>query len=93
MYDAALIFRMRKHFADGFDHSKGFIANDKTGILQSTFFQPDKEVFPALKIFFQAFCRTYDLVVSIIGNSNSHKDGDAFVFLAPAQRLRKIPST
>ena len=84
MYNAALIFRMRKHLADCFDHSQGFIADDQTGIFKTTLFQPDKEVFPTLEIFLQAFCCTYDLAVSVAGNSNGYEDGDIFVFFTPA---------
>ena len=84
MYDAALIFRMRKHLADCFDHSQSFIADDQTGVFKTALLQPNKEVFPTLEIFLQAFCCTYDLAVSVTGNSNGYEDGDIFLFFTPA---------
>jgi len=52
---AALVFGIRKDFSHGFHHSQTLVSNNEFRAVQSSAFEPLKEIHPAGLIFFYAF--------------------------------------
>ena len=51
--------------------------------LQTAFFEPDKEAFPAFCIFFHAFHGSDDLTVTVLIHADCHQNADIFKLSAP----------
>ena len=83
MYSASLIACIRKNFRDAFQHAEAFVSNDEANALQTSFFEPDKEVFPAFMILFHAFSGAENLAETFIVYADCHKDGYILDFSAP----------
>ena len=78
-----LLFCLRKHFTDSFQHTHALVANDEFDAIQTAPFQPLEKTDPAGFVFFHALSSTQNLAVSVLIDRDCHQDRDIFIFSAP----------
>ncbi len=84
MDNAALVFRVRKNLMDRLQHTAIPVTDDEPDAGKAPFFEPDKEVVPALVVFLHAFGSTEDLAITVLIDADRDKYGDVLDFAAPA---------
>ena len=83
MHRTTLVFCLRKDLCHGIAHSEAFVSHDEPYTLQTAFFEPDKEAFPAFCIFLHAFRSSDDLTVTVLIHADCHQNADIFKLSAP----------
>ena len=63
---AALVFGLRKHFSRSFQHPLALVPNNEFYALQSSAFEPLKEIDPTDLVLFHTLCSAQNLAVSIL---------------------------
>ena len=83
MYCTTLVFCLRKDLCHGIAHSEAFVSHHELYALQTAFFEPNKEDFPAPCVLFHAFCGSDDLTVTVLIHADCHRNADVFKLSTP----------
>ena len=80
---ATLVFGVRKHFSHGFQHTQALVPNNEFHAVQSSAFEPLKEIHPTGLVLFHTFGSTKNLSVSVLIHCDCHKNCNIFILSAP----------
>ena len=83
MNRTALVFGVRKHFSHGLQHSQTLVSNNKFKAVQSTTFEPLKEIHPTGPVLFHTLGSAQNLTVSVLIYRNCYQNCNIFIFSAP----------
>ena len=80
---ATLVFGVRKHFSHSFQHTQALVPNNEFHAVQSSAFEPLKEIHPTGLVFFHTLGSAQNFTVSVLIHRNCHQNRNIFILSTP----------